>query len=686
MSSNAICIFPAEVSWRAHILPPTDLSSFDPGERYEGRLVVRNAGTATWESQCPEGKSVTVLLQVSGLDYNFYLPHDVGAGEEAQIDIAFEWPIDMAITSVRIDLVKQNVGFFSELGSEPLLMTLTDARANPTGMGQTAYAVEYLSHQLPKKVRPRSTFGFWVRLRNTGTLTWPCGSSSPVLASIRIGGEIVMSTELPHAVAPGDICDLHMVVNAPAQIGRHTLMFGLVHHCIAHFRDYGVDELEVRFAIDGEPMPDADLHELATQSNWSFYHPAAGISALADGTTLPRFLEQARGPHVWDTSGRRFIDYTIGWGCALLGHGNDIVESAVRRSMRAGPTLPLPHRIEMEVTDALCRQAEIPCAEAVAFGKNGSDVCTLAIRLARVCTGRKTVLVYGYHGWQDWYAEPLGFMSTGVPERTPPLVVRVETGRMDTLLAQIKEHRADLAAVMMEPAGASGGPRMVAEDIDRPQLEAIAHATREAGALLIFDEVITGFRYRHGSVQKATGVVPDLACFGKALANGFPLSALVGRVAVMKELSRAFYGPTFKGEVYALAAAMAALRVYRTEPVVEHVWEFGQLLQQGLRYACQETGVNAVVAGPPFRCVLHFEELDTQKRRLLRTLYLQELLRRGVITYSGVMLPSYAHRDMELEHTLSAAAAALQTVSLHARGGNEGLHRAIEMPLLATEA
>jgi glutamate-1-semialdehyde aminotransferase len=149
----------------------------------------------------------------------------------------------------------------------------------------------------------------------------------------------------------------------------------------------------------------------------------------------------------------------------------------------------------------------------------------------------------------------------------------------------------------MEPAGASGVPRMVAEDVVVAELEAVAKATREAGALLVFDEIITGFRYRQGSVQKATGVVPDLACFGKALANGFPLSALVGRADVMRELARTFYGPTFKGEVTRSRPRWQRCAIYRSEPVAEHVWRYGEDLKHGLRRTCAQAGVAATIAG-----------------------------------------------------------------------------------------
>jgi glutamate-1-semialdehyde aminotransferase len=425
------------------------------------------------------------------------------------------------------------------------------------------------------------------------------------------------------------------------------------------------------------------------ERNWSFYQPAGGVSRLGDGTPVPQILERARGAYVWDTDDRRYIDYTMGWGCALLGHGHPLVEASVVRAMGCGPTLPLPHRLEMQLSEALCQTDEIPCAEAVVFGKNGSDVCSLAIRLARLATGRSTVLVHGYHGWQDWYAEPLGFTTTGVPERHPPLVVRLETSAdgddMRNLLTAIHAHREDLAALILEPTGASGGPRMVGGTVSRDVLETVVAQARAAGALVIFDEIITGFRVPQGSVQKSTGVVPDLACFGKALGNGYPISALVGRRDHMALLSRAFYGPTFKGEIHSIAAALTALSLYRSEPVSEHVDSYGLRLQRGIEELCRRHGVQATMAGPSFRTVLHFDAQDRRRAHLMRAIYLQELLRGGIITYAGVMLPSYAHTGVELDSTLCCIDAALLRVARCCEADSEAavltaLHRALEMP------
>ncbi|PDT64968.1 aspartate aminotransferase family protein [Bradyrhizobium ottawaense] len=409
------------------------------------------------------------------------------------------------------------------------------------------------------------------------------------------------------------------------------------------------------------------------------FQPSGGVGESRDGRHYPLLLERSEGCHVWDTESRCYIDYTMGWGCALLGHRFPPVQEAIRAALDLGSTLPLPHRIEMEVTEALCEC--IPCAEAVAFGKNGSDACTLAIRLARVATGRQTVLACGYHGWQDWYAEPLGFTGTGVPERDRLLVHRFPFNDRNAFDRIIEEHGANLAAVILEPAGPAGERGMgPGEDADLDFLRHVADRTRRAGALLVFDEIITGFRYPGGSVQQATGVVPDLACFGKALGNGMPLSALVGRSELLREMRHAFYGPTYKGEVLSLAAAGAALHAYRTRPVAEHVRQYGETLRAEINRLCRQLGCPAEAIGPPFRFALVFDGEDRRQTSMLLTLYMQEVLREGMIPYYGYMLPSYAHDERVLARTIELVGGALDRLMRHWKRG--ALDEAIEIPLI----
>jgi glutamate-1-semialdehyde 2,1-aminomutase len=176
-------------------------------------------------------------------------------------------------------------------------------------------------------------------------------------------------------------------------------------------------------------------------------------------------------------------------------------------------------------------------------------------------------------------------------------------------------------------------------------------------------------------------VLPDLSCLGKAIAAGMPLSALVGRADIFQaSMSKTYYGPTFKGEMYSFAAAKAAIEIYRTEPVADFVWDYGARLRHGINTICCDLNLKAQCLGPPFRMGLAFDEPDRDKLRLKRTLYYQELLKFGVITYNGIMLPSYAHNDAVFQETLKAIQFSLEQVKMADHTDSFSEH--IEIPLL----
>ncbi len=182
----------------------------------------------------------------------------------------------------------------------------------------------------------------------------------------------------------------------------------------------------------------------------------------------------------------------------------------MREALDAAAVLAFPHPLEIAVAHMLTEA--IPCAEMVVFGKNGSDVCTVAARLARAFTGKKTILYSGYHGWQDFWAEQAGFAATGIPDRPEPLIHHFKFNNLPDFMRLYQRYRDDLAAVMLEPSGPGESSQGPGQDAARDFLAAIAQAAREAGALLIDDEMMTGYRYASGSVQRATGVIPDLTC------------------------------------------------------------------------------------------------------------------------------------------------------------------------------
>ena len=409
----------------------------------------------------------------------------------------------------------------------------------------------------------------------------------------------------------------------------------------------------------GKPLSTTQSQAIIRRRDPAHYTPSGGIPHNRQGRAYPVLIKEASGARIRDPEGNEWIDYVMGWGSALLGYAHPSIRHAIAESLDCGAILSLPHVQEAEVVRLLC--TSIPCAEMALFGKNGSDVCTAAVRAARLSTGRHVVLFSGYHGWQEPFA-PVFEPALAHPGQ-PTEIFKFPAHDVDALSRLVAEHDGKIAAVMLEPAGQIEGVDGPVRNADASYLKRVAEICLRQGALLIFDEIMTGFRYPTGSVQQATGIVPDLACFGKALSGGMPLSVLLGRRAVMETtLSRLFYHPTFKGDAYSFAAATAALNIYRKEDVPAKISRFGHALCSGVNRISEELGVSGALVGVPYRLVYRFDEPDAAQRTCLRTLLQQELLKCGILTFRGFMLPSTAHGETELEQTLLAFYAALTRV------------------------
>ena len=551
-----------------------------------------------------------------------------------------------------------------------------------------AYGLRCVDHNLPERLPAGSVHGARVTLRNTGNFVWRC--STPEQESvlergdtalvIRIDGDWVATSKLPRAdVWPGSEVTIHFALSAAVDPGQHELSLDLIEWDVTHFRDRGARPFVVPLLV-GEPDATESVacHRLAQKVNPWHLAPTRGIHTAEDGSRYPLFLSRAKGCRVWDLEGNEYIDYMMANGSALLGHADERVLGAIRAIMeRTGPLLQLPHPLEIEVSRMLTE--DIPCAEMVTFGKNGSDACTVVARLARSFTGKKHIVFRGYHGWQDFWAEQPGYADGAIPSRPEPLIHEFRYNDREDFLRVYERWKHDLAAVIVEPSP-WGGDQIGCEEDDPEFLRTLAGAARDADALLIFDEIVTGYRVPGGSAQQATGVTPDLACAGKSIASGMPLAAAVGRADIMRaHMPAIFYpGPTFRGEVYSLAAAKATIEIYRSEPVAQHVWDYGTKLKEGLDRLCAELGVAGTCAGPPYRMMFVFDEPDLQRFRLMRTLFTQEVLRRGITTFIGMLIPSYAHDEVALEKTFEAFGGALERVAEAAR--KDELERHIEIP------
>lgn len=373
----------------------------------------------------------------------------------------------------------------------------------------------------------------------------------------------------------------------------------------------------------------------------------------------PYFAARARGSRIWDVDGHEYVDFTNALAAVTLGYCDPDVDRAVAKQLEDGTIYSLSHALEAEVAELIC--ACVPSAEMVRFGKNGSDATAGAVRVARAYTGRDHVLTCGYHGWQDWF---IGSTSRdkGVPQATRDLVHPFVYNDLQSLRSRLNEFDGKVAAIIMEPMNvAQPAPGF---------LEAVKTMTHEAGAVLIFDETITGFRLANGGAQEKFNVIPDLTTLGKGLANGFPLSAVCGRRELMMEMEEIFFSFTMGGEALSLAAAKAVIEKMQREPVVQTMRENGSLLSAGVAERLKHHGVSEFlsISGDPTWSFLTFKDYEAVESFEIKTLFLQEIFARGILSL-GTHNMSYAHTREDVELLLSVYDEVFPILANAARNG-----------------
>ena len=366
----------------------------------------------------------------------------------------------------------------------------------------------------------------------------------------------------------------------------------------------------------------------------------------------PYFVERAQGSHFWDVDGNEYIDFANALACVTLGYCDPDVDAAVQEQMSYGVTFSLPHRLEMEVAEQLIEL--IPSAEMVRFAKNGSDATSGAIRVARAFTGNDHIAVCGYHGWQDWYIGSTT-RNLGVPESVRSLTHHFDYNDLSSLERLLEKNRGGFAAVIMEPM-----------NVDFPQpgfLEGVRDLTHRHGALLIYDETITGFRLHNRGAQTLFGVTPDLSTFGKGIANGHPLSVVVGRTKYMKVMEDIFFSGTFGGETLSLSAANAVLHKILNEPVIATLAERGKKVKDSVNRIINDLDMQAYlnVSGHPSWSFLNFKNIEGATSWEIKTLYLQEMFFRGIYIL-GTHTMSYSHTNEDIDVLLEAYSEVLELI------------------------
>jgi glutamate-1-semialdehyde aminotransferase len=367
------------------------------------------------------------------------------------------------------------------------------------------------------------------------------------------------------------------------------------------------------------------------------------ITQLPFGVS-PYFVERALGSKFWDADGNEYIDFSNALASVTLGYCDFDIDKAVKKQMESGVTFSLPHKLEIEVSEMLIEA--IPCAEKVRFAKNGTDATSGAIRVARAYTGRERVAVCGYHGWQDWYIGSTT-KNLGVPECVQNLTHSFNYNNIDSLKELLNKFPSEFSAIILEPMSGEF-PR----DNFLSQVRDLAH---KAGALLIFDETVTGFRVNYGGAQKLFGVTPDLATFGKGIANGYPLSALVGKEKYMDTMERIFFSSTFGGETLSLAAAKAVLIKLKKDNVIDYINDLGRYLHQGLDKLINQLDISYFLnyTGHPSWSFLIFKDCECVTTWELKTFFMQEMFKHGIFTI-GSQTISYAHTKKDIDNLLSA--------------------------------
>ena len=370
----------------------------------------------------------------------------------------------------------------------------------------------------------------------------------------------------------------------------------------------------------------------------------------------PIYAQNADGARIQDVDGNWYIDYVLGLGPITLGYCYPEVDAAIREQLERGIIYGLMSPLEVEVAETVCEM--VPCAEMVRFLKGGAEVTTAAARIARTHTGREIILNSGYRGWADgWLAQSTG-MEKGVPDRIGGLIDGFGRPDLDSLRAKLEEHAGNVAMVSLDPA--TGGAR-----VPDGYHQGVRDLCDEHGALLMYDEIVTGFRMAAGGGQEYFGVTPDLACFAKGAANGMPLGIVCGRADVMRRaIDDTVISITYGGEALSLAAGMAAMNVYRAEPVFETIWETGATLMAGFEELGEKHGVPLHCHGyePMSSQTITYD--DPEVSRDAWTLLLQEMAQRGVlIRRGGLLFVTYCHRDAEVEETLAALDESLAVIA-----------------------
>lgn len=367
----------------------------------------------------------------------------------------------------------------------------------------------------------------------------------------------------------------------------------------------------------------------------------------------PIFIERGYDGHIVDVDGNDYIDMLCAYGPIILGYNEPEINKAVIEQMEKGFCFSLVQEIQNKLQQKLIDL--IPSAEMVVLAKTGSDVTSIATRVARAYNGKDKILRSGYHGWHDWCVEVQG----GVPKQVSDLTIEFEYGDLDALEAALKQHANEAACIIITPLGHPNAHPIMSPP--KGYLEGVRELADKYNVVLIFDEIRTGFRMSMGGAQQKYGVTPDLSVFGKAMANGYAISACVGKAEFMKVLEKkAFVSSTFFPNSLEMAAALKTIEILERDRILDDIWTRGQDFLDKTTKLVQESGVPASVSGVAPMQYITFDKVD-EKYKERRAFFFTQTIRRGLFIqpyHHGYIC--YRHTDADLKHALNAIGEALE--------------------------
>ncbi|MGH2612575.1 MAG: aminotransferase class III-fold pyridoxal phosphate-dependent enzyme [Rhabdochlamydiaceae bacterium] len=367
---------------------------------------------------------------------------------------------------------------------------------------------------------------------------------------------------------------------------------------------------------------------------------------------FPIYAEKAKGSHFFDVDGNEYIDYLCGLGPIILGYAYGRVDKAIKEQLKNGILFSLPHKLEIGVAELLCEI--VPTAEMVKFSKTGSGAATGSVRAARAITKRNKIAYCGSGGvWHDWYATIIS-RNQGVPEFNNKLILPFDYNDIEGLEYVFEKNKDQIACVFMEPT--------IFEKPVNSFLQKVKKLAHENDAILIFDEIVTGFRLSNGGGQEYFSIKPDMTVLGKGIANGMPLSAIVGKSEYMKIFDDVFFSTTYAGETLSLAAASATINEFKEKPVIKKIWQNGSMLMEKVNKISKEQFLGIELTGYPVRMKLVCKDSTGNDSILIKSLLIQEMVKRGIFMHPGVEYISFSHEKEDIEKTVDSFTDAISII------------------------